>query len=69
MRKLQDNNIGVNEFYDELHESASQIKSLDKISIQDILNKTEAKISVLRTSYDINYTRDEMWAVKIQKIY
>ena len=62
LRKLQDNNIGVNEFYDELHESASQIKSLDKISIQDILNKTEAKISVLRTSYDINYTRDEMWA-------
>lgn len=62
LRKLQDNNIGVNEFYDELHESASQIESLDKISIQDILNKTEAKISALRTSYDINYTRDEMWA-------
>ncbi len=60
LRELQDNGFDTKEFYDELEDEAEQLGKLDKLTIQDMLNKVEMKGVRLRNKYDVKYVRDEM---------
>ena len=62
LRDLKDNGIDIKEFYDELQDENEQAAQLEKLSIQDILNAVELKGNLLRSKYDVKYTRDEIVA-------
>lgn len=62
LRDLKDNGIDIKEFYDELQDENEQAAKLEKLSIQDILNAVELKGNLLRSKYDVKYTRDEIVA-------
>jgi replicative DNA helicase len=60
LREMQANGLSITEFYDELGDEEEQQGKFDKLTIQDILSKTEIKSIRLRSKYDIKYTRDEI---------
>lgn len=62
LRDLKDNGIDIKEFYDELQDENEQAAKLEKLTIQDILNAVELKSNLLRSKYDVKYTRDEIIA-------
>ena len=62
LRELQENGFDIKEFYDELENEAEQLANLEKLSIQEILNKVEMKGVQLRNKYDVKFVRDEIQA-------
>lgn len=62
LRDLKDNGIDIKEFYDELQDENEQAAKLEKLTIQEILNAVELKGNLLRSKYDVKYTRDEIIA-------
>lgn len=62
LRDLKEAGYDITPFFDELQDEEKETAKLNKLTINDILDKVEFGASALRTKYDITYVREEMKA-------
>ena len=62
LRDLKARKYDISKYFDEMLDETEENAKLNKFTIQEILDDIEFSQAKLRNKYDVNYTRDEMWA-------